>query len=298
MMRAAAVLIVSIACIATIGAASLIGRLIAPMSDVLAYASISDIWIQDVARGLAYNLTADTNVIIDKWPSWSPDGRQIAFGTIRNSPNSRPHSEIAVIDIATREIRLLTDGTSWDDSPAWSPDGRWIAFRSDRDADMGMGVFLIDMENPFEPPRLLTRAQQLSVIPSWSPDGKSVVMTPIIGDMPQVIAIDIESGIERLLLADIVYYPQMSPDGMHLAGWVLGGEGYALAVGPIGGPLVAMSQTYMNPPPFAWSPDSRTIVYGSAELAGSVFKQIDVETGTVSLFFPAPGNILGVAWRR
>jgi Tol biopolymer transport system component len=56
-------------------------------------------------------------------PSWSPDGRRIAFerryGEIPNDT-----SEIAVSDITDAGFRRLAGGSD----PSWSPDGQWIAF--------------------------------------------------------------------------------------------------------------------------------------------------------------------------
>jgi Tol biopolymer transport system component len=294
--RVRAALIVFLTGIALTGAAITAGRLRIG-ADLLAYASASDIWIHDIARGLAYNLTGDEDRIIDNSPSWSPDGRRIAFGTIRNSPNSRPHSEIAVLDIATREITLLTDETSWDDSPAWSPDGRWIAFRSDRDTHAGMGVYLIDLENPFELPRLLVRDSHTDLIPSWSPDARRVVMTLTIGDFTQVIAVDAGSGTGAQLLPRTAYHPRLSPDGTRLAAWIPAVDGYALAVGPVGGPLNAISESHMNPAAFAWSPDGAAIVYGSSENARSVVKRVDIATGATRVLFDAPAYVSGVSWR-
>jgi TolB protein len=280
-----------------IGAPVLAVRIFSPMSDVLAYASDQEIWLADLARELTYNLTGKTGHEVNNSPSWSPDGRRLAFTTIRNSPNSRPHGEIAVIDVSTRTVTLLTDNTSWDDSPSWSPDGRWIAFRSDRDTHAGMGVYLIDMTRPFDPPRLLVRDLHVDLIPSWSPDSASVVMTLTIGDNTQVIAVDVEAGTGTQLLARTAYHPKLSPDGMRLAAWIPAVDGYALAAGRLGEPLTAISGAHMNPSAFAWSPDGSAIVHGSTDKGRSVVKRIEIESGATHILFAAPAYVSGVSWR-
>ncbi len=61
-------------------------------------------------------------------PSWSPDGKQIAFSSNRDGD-----SEIFVMNADGTEVRQLTNNDDRDVHPAWSPDGKHIAFVSDRD---------------------------------------------------------------------------------------------------------------------------------------------------------------------
>ena len=60
-------------------------------------------------------------------PSWSPDGRYIAF-----SGSVEGISDLFVYDLEADETRRLTDDKYADLQPSWSPDGRTIAFTSDR----------------------------------------------------------------------------------------------------------------------------------------------------------------------
>ena len=61
-------------------------------------------------------------------PSWSPDGRQIAFAALTSAADT---PSIHVVDIETRRVRRLTFGHSRDLWPTWSRDGATIYFRSD-----------------------------------------------------------------------------------------------------------------------------------------------------------------------
>jgi Tol biopolymer transport system component len=160
-----------------------------------------------------------------------------------------------------------------------------------------MGVYLIDMTRSDAAPRLLARDLAVDLIPSWSPDSASVVMTLTIGDNTQVVAVDAGSGTGRQLLSRVAFHPRLSPDGMLLAAWIPAVDGYALAVGPVGGPLHAISGAHMNSAPFAWSADSTQIAYPSTQRGRSILALVDVESGETGIAFAAPSRVTGISWR-
>lgn len=62
----------------------------------------------------------------DEWPVVSPDGRSLAFVTSRW--DSLQHSDLARLDLASRQVEQLTAGGATDHHPVWSLDGARIAF--------------------------------------------------------------------------------------------------------------------------------------------------------------------------
>src|SRR5690349_2966104 len=56
-------------------------------------------------------------------PTWSPDGTQLAFASMRGD-----HSFISIYEIRTNQLRFISPGVDRDTGPRWSPDGTRIAF--------------------------------------------------------------------------------------------------------------------------------------------------------------------------
>lgn len=75
-------------------------------------------------------------------PTWSPDGRKIAFSGWQDG-----QFDIFEVDLTSREITHLTDDSIYDGAPVYSPDGRSVVFSS----VVGDGytkLFRIDLDDP------------------------------------------------------------------------------------------------------------------------------------------------------
>ena len=71
------------------------------------------------------------------WPSFSPDGQQVAFAW---EPEGQNDFDIYVKLVGLNDMRRLTSGPANDHNPSWSPDGRQIAFVRDGPQDAAIHV--------------------------------------------------------------------------------------------------------------------------------------------------------------
>ena len=93
--------------------------------DIKENKGLTDLWLFPVAGGPGRQLTADK--ASDTSPTWSPDGRQIAFVSKRGDDKA---SQVYVIAVDGGEARRVTNLPTGADAPKWFPDSQRLAFVS------------------------------------------------------------------------------------------------------------------------------------------------------------------------
>jgi dipeptidyl aminopeptidase/acylaminoacyl peptidase len=136
--------------------------------------------------------------------TWAPDGKQVAFisstpderaaeasgdpmvitrylykpdageGMTRFNDNQRLH--IFAVDVATKQVRQLTQGIYDEHSIDWSPDGKEILFASNREPNQdeffNYDIFALNVADGSV--RRLTATEYNEYEPLWSPDSKHI----------------------------------------------------------------------------------------------------------------------------
>jgi len=236
-----------------------------------------------------------------RWPSWSPDGKQIAYILIENNIPA-----INVYDLETGEQVTIFEDAHDIGTLEWSPVGDRMVFsaqiaesdnfqlysiRSDGSQlqrltnDEQGGIFptwspdgekivylvsnstdnhtLILMINPDgSDQKLLTKAQFLSM-PSFSPDREIIIFTTMGGSTINIK--NLETGEDASISEEahaVLSWPMWSPDGKWIAYTVHSKlRGEIHLIDPTDRTIVELTDMSQEDRMLAWSPDSKTIAF-------------------------------------
>ena len=156
---------------------------------------------------------------MDHAPTFSADGRRIAFATFRQGD-----WEIYAMDADGGRVQELTFHAAADDDPAWSPDGGSIAFESWRSGNADIWVMRADGTGQ----RQLTSSAAWDADPAFSPDGRSIAFTSERDGNREIYVMDADGSNQRRLtftagnvrdpmVESVDENPSWSPNGTQIA---------------------------------------------------------------------------------
>jgi TolB protein len=220
---------------------------------------------------IAFGQTVEPRKLIgtvNEETSWSPDGKTIAFDSIRSGKLN-----IYAWRIETRELKRITTTEANDFTPEFSPDGKQLAFVSDRTGHNE--IFVIELAMGVQ--RQLTKDNSDAIHPHWSPDGQRIIYCSARDNPNQARAAEGEVYEIYTMKADgtdlkqvthdkiISTYPSYSPDGRQIV--------YRKLVGEKNSEVFVMNadgsgeRNLTNNPAFdawpRWSADAKRIVFAS-----------------------------------
>ncbi len=218
-------------------------------------------------------------------PRFSPDGRQIAFLTLRpDFVHDRYDATLRVTDTAGGESRILVQGMRDLKMPRWSPDGKTLAFTAKVDKRKAQ-IYTVPAAGGT--PQELSDADHGIQQFSWSPDGQTIAyVTP---DDSPISKQDWRTHHDLFTIHDDDYLIDKPPVPSHI--WLLtvnSGKARQLTYGstsvletapPFGGDISAP----------AWSADGQWIVYTQQANANDSdsdltrIAAVNVATGAVHL---------------
>jgi TolB protein len=149
-------------------------------------------------------------------PSWSPNGRWLAFDSDRDAP-----SRIYVMDAAGRRVRDVNPDENCSAYPSWSPSGHEIIFSHYPDPDCeGAPDVWIEWANGTHARPLTTTPNDRELKPEFAPDGSRIAFLSHTAE-PETFTVNTirpDGGDRRQItpLALDATYPDWSPDSRWL----------------------------------------------------------------------------------
>jgi len=221
-------------------------------------------------------------------PSWSPDGKRIAYVSFEDGP-----SAIFIQNLATGERQKVSDAAGINGAPAWSPDGTELAMTLSKDGSPD--IYLLDVAT--KSLHRLTRDNSIETEPNWSPDGRRLVFTSDRGGKPQLYLVSPNGGEPERLTFEGEYNARgvFSPDGRSIA-MVHGGNGYRIALMDLGSRnLKVLSRGRQDESP-GFSPDGKWVLYISRDGGSDQLSAVSVDGKTRQALDVRAGSVRGAAW--
>jgi TolB protein len=200
----------------------------APTGSSLAYVyrgtNFADIFITDDQGQSQVRLTDSQSTILDNndWnvrPTWSPDGKLIAF--VSDHASSFPVLWLMNAADGTGRRALATPGLQQEvvDAIAWAPDGSQLAATFYNDPGPSQIALIPLTTNGRQTGRILTDTSGGALDPAWSPDGSWLAYAGHAGRTLELRAVHPDGTGDQSLTDDgfLARSPAWSPDGRHLA---------------------------------------------------------------------------------
>lgn len=173
----------------------------------------SEMWLGSPDGGALKQLAVDASSYL-ALARWSPDGQDIAYIRIPDSPTPFPNGELWVMHADGQAARKLADADAGHGfAPAWSPDGSRLAFvgrenAHDAEADLSderlnSNLYIVGVNGGT--PMQITRFESARVeSPVWKPGAEVIAFSARVDDRMTVYVVDVTSGrMQRVDIASV-----------------------------------------------------------------------------------------------
>lgn len=222
-------------------------------------------------------------------PSWSPDGKNIAYVSFEGRDPA-----IYTQNIAAGNRHVLSKYPGINGAPAWSPDGNKIALVLTLTGYPK--IYTIDLATS----KLdqITNGASLDTEPSWSPDGKAIIFTSNSGGAPQIYQVFLgNKNIKRITYrGNYNARASFTPNGKNIVMLNRDGSRFNIAVQDLGtGRLTILADLGINKSPSV-AANGGMVVYATIFEGRGVLGESSID-GRVKLRLPTQeGDVQDPAW--
>lgn len=226
-----------------------------------------DIHIMEMGRGI--DLTMTRSRTRDHSPTWSPDGKYIAFVSERDR-----NPEIYLMPTQGGSARRLTFNNTPDWQPTWLPDSQHIIYRSSTSPDE---IHMVDVHGG-RPRRLIN--QGVWGLYALSPDGERIAFLAYRDQHWGIYLVNIDGSDLHALTSSRVSANDLawSPDGSRIAYASLTPQGYRniFIVDVKSAAVSNITNAVADERQPSWSPDGQSLAYYSSSDGDYEVYMIDV----------------------
>ncbi|MCC6803086.1 MAG: PD40 domain-containing protein [Anaerolineae bacterium] len=259
-----------------------------------------DIYVMDTDGSHVQRITNSSDS--DWSPSWSPDGKQIAFSSQRGAW----HIYTMNANGSTQQQLTLPDNLFWapaqfDTFPDWSPDGEFVLFQSNRHD--GENIYVINVKKGTI--RQLTFGFERKLTPAWSPNQRYFAY-PVLQNSTSDLVMDIyvqaldPTAAPFNLTNHPAWYgsPDWSPDGKQIIfASDRDGNSEIYIVNVDGSNLRRITNDPADDMDPTWSPDGSQIAFVSERGDNTDIYVMDASGGSLQRLTYDPAVDRAPAWR-
>ena len=224
-------------------------------------------------------------------PSWSPDGRRLAYVSFEGG-----NSGVYIQDIASGSREKVASFRGINGAPAFSPDGNRLALTLSKGGNPD--IYVMDLGS-----RHLTQVTNhfgIDTEPTWAADGGSLYFTSDRGGRPQIYQVGAGGGSATRVTFDGSYNasPSVSFDGKKLATAQGAGNTYRIALmdRSLGGARWSLlSPGSMDESP-SFAPNGAMVLYAAREGRRGVLYAVSADGRVRQRLVLASGDVREPAW--
>ena len=224
-------------------------------------------------------------------PSWSPDGRRLAYVSFEGG-----NSGVYIQDIASGSREKVASFRGINGAPAFSPDGNRLALTLSKGGNPDIYVMDLGSRHLSQ----VTNHFGIDTEPTWAADGGSLYFTSDRGGRPQIYQVGAGGGSATRVTFDGSYNasPSVSFDGKKLATAQGAGNTYRIALmdRSLGGARWSLlSPGSMDESP-SFAPNGAMVLYAAREGRRGVLYAVSADGRVRQRLVLASGDVREPAW--